>query len=66
MRYLTTPLNTVEDTTDVSKFRSLMQERCQPLPIWVVLLYAFVHVVLNQEELLKAMANEKAFLFNPP
>ena len=65
-RYLTTPLSTVGDTTDVSKFRRLMKERCQSLPIWVVLLYTFVHVVFNQEELLKAMLDKKAFLFKPP
>lgn len=56
----------MEDTTDVSKFRSLMQDRCQSLPIWVVLLYAYVHVVFNQEELLKAMLDKKAFLLQPP
>ena len=65
-RYLTTPLSTVEDTTDVSKFGRLMKERCQSLPIWVVLLYTFVHVMFNQEELLKAMLDKKAFLFKPP
>ena len=36
------------------------------MPIWVVLFYAFVHTVFNQEELLKAMLDEKAFLFKPP
>ena len=43
-----------------------MEKRCQSLPIWVVLLYAFVHTVFNQEELLKAMLDEKALLFKPP
>ena len=37
-----------------------MQGRCESLPIWVVLLYAFVHVVFNQEELLKAMLDKKS------
>ena len=50
----------------MSKFKSLMQKRCQSLPIWVVLAYAFVHVMFNQEKLLKSMIDEKAFLFKPP
>ena len=65
-RYRTTPLKTVRDTTDVSIFQRLMQQRCESLPIWVVLLYSFVHVMFNQEQLLKAMVDEKAFLFKPP
>ena len=65
-RYLTTPLNTVGDTTDVSKFQHLMKEHCESLPIWVVLMYSFVHVMFNQEELLKEMLDKKAFLCKPP
>ena len=65
-RYRTTPLKTVRDTTDVSIFQRLMQQRCESLPIWVVLLYSFVHVMFNQEQVLKAMVDEKAFLFKPP
>ena len=32
----------------------------------MVLLYAYVHVVFNQEELDKAMLDKKAFLLQPP
>ena len=64
-RYLATPLSMVEDTTDVSKLRSLMRDRCDSLPIWVILLYAFVHAMFNQEELLKAMLDKNAFLCKP-
>lgn len=50
----------------MSIFQRLMQQRCESLPIWVVLSYSFVHVMFNQEHLLKAMVDEKAFLFKPP
>ena len=66
VHYKSTPLSTVDDTTDVNKFRELMHERCRSLPLWVVLLYAYVHVVFNQESLLKAMLREKVFLFKSP
>ena len=64
-RYLATPLCTVEDTTDVSKFRSLMQKRCESVPLWVLLFYAYVHTMFNQGKLLKAMLDKKALLFRP-
>ena len=65
-RHLATPLCTVEDTTDVSKFRSLMQKCCESVPLWVLLFYAYVHTMFNQEKLLKAMVDNKALLFKPP
>jgi len=43
-----------------------MKEHCESLPIWVVLMYSFVHVMFNQEELLKEMLDKKAFLCKPP
>jgi len=36
-RFLATPLSTVEDTTDVSVFQELMQDRCKTLPTRVIL-----------------------------
>ena len=46
-RYLNTPLKSTADTTDVSEFQRHMRDRCQPLPMWVVLLYCYVHVVFS-------------------
>ncbi len=65
-RYLTTPLKMTSDTTDVSKFQLYMRDRCKFLPIWVVLLYSYVHVIFNQGELLKTMIDKKALLFKQP
>ena len=64
--YASTPLSTVADTTDVSKFGEHMCEPCQSLPLWVQLSYAYVHTVFNQEHLLRAMLREKVFLFKSP
>ena len=58
-RFLTTPLNTVADTTDVSAFQELMEDRCKKLPIAVILTYAFIHVVFNQRHILEAMIKNK-------
>ena len=64
--YATTPLSTVWDTTDVVYFRKHMRQPCQSLPLWVQLSYSYVHVMFNQEHLLKAMLQEKVFLFKSP
>ena len=47
-------------------FRKHMRELCQSLPLWVQLSYAYVHVMFNQEHLLRAMLQEKVFLFKSP
>ena len=66
LRYLDMPLKTIADTTDVSKFQFHMRDRCQFLPIWVVLLYAYARVDFKQEDLFKAMIDKKALLFKQP
>jgi len=65
-RCLTTSLNTVQDTTDVSAWQTLMRDRCKTLPTKVILGYGYIHVVFNQPHLLKAMVKEKAFTFRSP
>ena len=65
-RFLTTSLNTVQDTTDVSVWQTLMRDRCKTLPTKVILGYAYIHVVFNQQHLLKAMVKEKALTFRSP
>ena len=64
--YATTPLSTVDDTTDVVYFRKHMRKLCQSLPLWVQLSYSYVHVMFNQEQLLRSMPQEKVFLFKSP
>ena len=64
--YATTPLSTVEDATDVVYFCRHMRQPCQSLPPWVQLSYSYVHVMFNQEHLLRAMLQEKVFLFKSP
>jgi hypothetical protein len=39
-RFAETALSTVQDTTDVSTFQTLMVKRCQTLPLQVLLAYA--------------------------
>ena len=46
-------------------FRKHMREPCQSLPLWVQLSYSYVHVMFNQEHLLRAMLQAKVFLFEP-
>ena len=65
-RFAKTALSTVQDTTDVSTFQMLMAERCQTLPLQVLLAYAHTHVVFNQDHLLRSFIERKAFLFKPP
>ncbi len=65
-RFLYTPLNTVQDTTDVSAWQDLMRDRCKALPTSAILGYSYIHVVFNQQCLLKAMVKEKAFIFRSP
>ena len=50
----------------MSKFQLHMRDRCQFLPIWVLLLYSYVHAVFNQDELLAHMIDKKALLFEEP
>ena len=64
--YATTPLSTVWDTTDVVYFREHMRQPCQSMPLCVQLSYSYVHVMFNQEHLLRAMLQEKVFLFKSP
>ena len=65
-RFLSTPLTTVQDTTDVSASQELLQERCKNLPTSVILGYGYIHTMFNQRHLLEAMVKEKAFLFRKP
>ena len=65
-RFTKTALSTVQDTTDVSTFQTLMAKRCQTLPLQVLLAYAHTHVVFNQDHLLRSFIERKAFLFKPP
>ena len=65
-RFLETPLSTVGDTTDVSAWKDLMQDRSTFLPTSVLLGYAYVHVVFNQTHLLRAILEENAFTFESP
>ena len=66
MRFTNTALSSVQDTTDVSTFRTLMARRCQTLPLRQLLAYAHTHVVFNQDHVLRSFIDEKAFLFKPP
>ena len=61
-----TALCTVADTTDVSAWQHCMQHATKQLPLRVLLAYAHTHVVFNQECLLKAFIERKAFLFKTP
>ena len=65
-RFAETTLSSVQDTTDVSTFQTLMTERCETLPLRVLLAYAHTHVVFNQDHLLRSFIDQKAFLFKPP
>ena len=65
-RFATTALSSVQDTTDVSTFLTLMAKRCKTLPLRVLLAYAHTHVVFNQDHLLRSFIEQKAFLFKPP
>ena len=65
-RFQKTALGTVQDTTDVSTFQTLMAKRCRTLPLRVLLAYAHTHVVFNQDHLLGSFIERKAFLFKPP
>ena len=65
-RFLETPLSTVGDTTDVSAWKDLMEDRSTELPTSALLGYAYVHVVFNQRHLLQSMLEEEAFTFESP
>ena len=65
-RFAETALCTVADTTDVSAWQHHMQHATEQLPLRVLLAYAHTHVVFNQESLLKAFIERKAFLFKKP
>ena len=65
-RYLLTPLNTVRDTTDVSVFQELMQDRCKVLPTRIILCYSYIHTVFNQWHLLEAMIEKLVFVSKKP
>ena len=65
-RFAKTALCTVQDTTDVSTFQTLMAKRCEKVPLQVLLAYAHTHVVFNQDELLSSFIEQKAFLFKAP
>jgi hypothetical protein len=65
-RFTKTTLSTVQDTTDISTFQTLMAKRCQTLPLQVLLAYAHTHVVFNQDHLLRSFIERKAFVFKPP
>ena len=65
-RFAKTTLSSVQDTTDVSNFQTLMAKRCETIPLRVLLAYAHTHVVFNQDHLLRSFIEKKAFLFKPP
>ena len=65
-RFAKTALSSIQDTTDVSTFQTLMAERCKMLPLRALLAYAHTHVVFNQDHLLLSFIEQKAFLFKPP
>ena len=65
-RFAKTTLSSVQDTTDVSTFQTLMAKRCETVPLRVLLAYAHTHVVFNQDHLLRSFIEKKAFLFRPP
>ena len=65
-RFAETALCTAADTTDVSAWQHHMQHATEQLPLRVLLAYAHTHVVFNQESLLKAFIERKAFLFKTP
>ena len=65
-RFLASPLNTAGDTTDVSVFKELMQDRCKTLSTRVILCYCHIHIVFNQRHLLEAMINKNVFLSKKP
>ena len=65
-RFAKTTLSSVQDTTDVSTFQTLMATRCETVPLRVLLAYAHTHVVFNQDHLLRSFIEKKAFLFRPP
>ena len=64
-RFAKTALSSVQDTTDVSTFQTLMAKRCETLPLRVLQAYANTHVVFNQGHLLRSFIAQKAFLFKP-
>ncbi len=65
-RFAETELFSVKDTTDVSAWQHHMQHATEQLPLRVLLAYAHTHVVFNQEPLLQAFIDRKAFLFKAP
>ena len=65
-RFAKTALCSVQDTTDVSTFQTLMAKRCEKVPLQVLLAYAHTHVVFNQDDLLTSFIEQKAFLFKAP
>ena len=65
-RFAKATLSSVQDTTDVSTFQTLMAKRCETVPLRVLLAYAHTHVVFNQDHLLRSFIEKKAFLFRPP
>ena len=65
-RYVRTPLNTVEDTTDVSVFQEVLGDLCKKLPIAAIPTIAHTHVVFNQRHILEAMVQKKVFLKKKP
>ena len=65
-RFGITTLSSVQDTTDVSTFQTLMTKRCERIPLRILLAYAHTHAVFNQDHLLRSFIKKKAFLFRPP
>ena len=65
-RYAKTALFSVKDTTDIKPWLDHMQHATKQLPLRVLLAYAHSHAVFNQEPLLKAFIDRKAFLFKTP
>ena len=65
-RYVRTPLNTVEDTTDVSVFQEVLGGLCKKLPIALVLTVACTHVVFNQRHILEEMVEKRILLKKKP
>ena len=65
-RFGITTLSSVQDTTDVSTFQTLMTKRCERVPLRILLAYAHTHAVFNQDHLLRSFIKKKAFLFRPP
>jgi hypothetical protein len=61
-RFAETELFSVKDTTDVSAWQHHMQHATEQLHLRVLVAYAHTHEVFNQEPLLQAFIDCKAFL----